>query len=514
MMDDFIERRIAIGAVVSTEYLRSLSMIYESRFVDAVPIKTIVGWCLDYYNEYRKAPREDIEGIYTASLPGLDEERAQRIERILESLSSEFEREEEFNVEYLLDQTEKYFRSQCLKQCSEAVQDALERGDLVEAEHELASYKVVTLKMSSAVDIFDDPEGELARKVFRASALPLIKFPGELGKFWNEELTRDSFVALLGPEKRGKTWWLIELAFRAARSKANVVFFQAGDLTETQQLRRHYCYVSRRSWKEKHCGRLMIPVVDCVWNQLDVCDYEDRECDFGPFQDLKLEDLSKVEFEDYQKALSEYEDYKPCTVCKKLGAGRFKGTFWYRIRKPVRVLSAPVAYREMEKKMKVYGGKIKVLTYPSGTLKVSQIEQHLDLLEKLEDYVADVIIIDYADILQPERGGEYRHQQNQIWRDLRALSQRRHCLLVTATQADSRSYEKKGVLTMSNFSEDKRKLGHVTAMYGLNQTVEEKRKGLMRLNKLVVREDEFTVLDQVTVLQCLQIGRPYVGAYF
>jgi len=513
MIDEFIERRIAIGAVVSSEYLRSLSMIYQSRFIDSVPIKTVVGWCLNYYEKYKRAPGKDIEGIYTTNLSQLPEDRAERIERILGSLSEEFEREEKFNVEYLLDQTEKYFKSQHLKQCAEAVQEALERGELLEAEHEVVGYKPVSLHMSSAVDIFDDPEGELVRKTFKDSDKPLVKFPGDLGVFWNEELTRDAFVALLGPEKRGKSYWLMEIMFRAARSKANVVFFQAGDLTEKQQMRRMYTYVARRSWKEKHCGELLVPVMDCVYNQLDTCDKDVRECDFGPFREYDLEQLKTLEIEKYIEAIKEYDDYKPCTVCRKLGGG-FKGAVWYKVRKPVKPLTPALAYKEVEKKMKVYGKRMKVLTYPSGTLKVSQIEQHLDLLEKLEDFVADVVVIDYADILQPERGGEYRHQQNQIWRDLRSLSQSRCCLVVTATQADSRSYDKKGVLTMSNFSEDKRKLGHVTAMYGLNQTVEEKRKGLMRLNKLVIREDEFTVLDQVTVLQCLQIGRPCIGSFF
>jgi len=98
---------------------------------------------------------------------------------------------------------------------------------------------------------------------------------------------------------------------------------------------------------------------------------------------------------------------------------------------------------------------------------------------------------------------------------LRGLSQERHVLVVTATQADSESYERKR-LTMSNFSEDKRKLSHVTAMYGLNQDPQgrEKKLGILRINEIVVREGEFSNDREVWVLQDLAAGRPFLESFF
>jgi hypothetical protein len=81
--------------------------------------------------------------------------------------------------------------------------------------------------------------------------------------------------------------------------------------------------------------------------------------------------------------------------------------------------------------------------------------------------------------------------------------------LVTATQADAASYERQ-VMTKSNFSEDKRKLAHVTGMIGLNQTKEEQEKGIMRLNWIVRREAEFSEFACLNVAGCLALGRPYV----
>ena len=101
-----------------------------------------------------------------------------------------------------------------------------------------------------------------------------------------------------------------------------------------------------------------------------------------------------------------------------------------------------------------------------------------------------------------------------MWKNLRALSQERHVLLITATQADKDSY-KKGRLSLSNFSEDKRKLAHVTAQYGLNQDPQgrEKKLGIMRINEIVVREGEFSSDNEVYVLQDLATGRPFLESF-
>ena len=84
---------------------------------------------------------------------------------------------------------------------------------------------------------------------------------------------------------------------------------------------------------------------------------------------------------------------------------------------------------------------------------------------------------------------------------------------MTATQAAASSY-KKDTIDLTDFSEDKRKFAHVTAMYGMNQTPEEKKLGILRLNELVVRESDFDSTRQVKVLQCLSRGRPLIGSYF
>jgi len=209
---------------------------------------------------------------------------------------------------------------------------------------------------------------------------------------------------------------------------------------------------------------------------------EERECDFGlPFQGGQ--DIFSTPFDKIIEWSKELDDYRPCRNCK----GEFEGSFWFTERPPCRPLSARQAYRKSQKMLRTYGHRIRISTWSNRTLSVQGIEQQLDSWENQEEFVPDVIVIDYADLLVPNTRIDFRHQQNFIWMDLRGLSQN---------------------------SEDKRKYGHVTAMYGLNQTWEEKRKGIMRINQLVVREDDFDIGNEVHVLQRLQIGRPFIGSFF
>ncbi len=153
--------------------------------------------------------------------------------------------------------------------------------------------------------------------------------------------------------------------------------------------------------------------------------------------------------------------------------------------------------------------------HPAGTLSVRDLTGILDGWAR-GGFVPDVVVIDYADILAPPAGTarqEKRDQNNVTWMQLRALSQSRHCLVVTATQTDAAAYEKH-LLDKRNFSEDKRKLAHVTGMIGLNVTGPEKERGVMRLNWIVRRRGAFSTRRVVHVAPCLALSRPCVLSAF
>ena len=509
--DEFIERRIVTGLIVSTEYHQIVNPFWNSQLLASGTARMMAGWCTEYFQEYRVAPGRDIEGVYTGKLKaGLNPDLAEDIESILAGLSDEYERGQ-FNARYLADQTKKYFQEQHLRTFADDVRAAVTAGDLTEAEKLAVGYTSAVTQVHSAIDPF--ASAERIKQAFAEAATPIITFPKALGEFLNPQLVRDGFVAFMGPEKSGKSFLLMELSIRALTSGCNVVLFQAGDMTENQQLRRMCVYLAHRSDQEKYCQGRFIPVPDCIYSQLGTCEREERESESGVFDSYEKDKLLnyKVTKEELVEKFRQHPDYKPCQG----NCGALRGCPWLEWQEKVKPLTAKEAAKEARSFRKRQEKRLKLSTHPNETLNMGEIKNLLAIWERQERFVPDVIVVDYADILAPDgdyKSLDFRNQINRTWQRLRRLSQEHHCLVLTATQAAATSYAKDTV-GKSDFSEDKRKYSHVTAIYGLNQTDAEKDIGIMRIGELMIREGECSVSNQVKVLQCLQRGRPFLGSY-
>jgi len=505
-IDEFIERKICIGLIVSTDYIREVFLHWSSNLLESSFARVLSSWCFDYFNQYGKAPKQDIESIYTAKLKtGLSKDIAEAIDLLLRSLSNEYERSQ-FNLQYLLDQTKAYLRQRNLLQHTEKIQEAIKEGNITEAENLAFGYSSVAIQNNQSIDPFSQDIRSQVKAAFQERGIPLIRFSKALGDMMNRELVRGAFIAFMGAEKRGKSFLLIDLALRAVRSGSNVVFFQAGDMTEAQQLRRISIYLAKRSDEVRYCKGMWIPTIDCLLHQTDECEIENRE----EIIDRIFKPKEEITYDNLVQAAMHFKDHKTCRNCDRL-----VGTPWLEWRPETQPLTWQQAYKVLRLFGKKFGSRFHLSTYPNEMLNIAEIKSLLSAWERRDGFVPDVIIIDYADILAPDPDFsrvDFRQQQGKIWQRLRSLSEEKHCLVITATQIKAAGY-KKDLLSMADFSEDKRKFAHVTAMYGLNQTPEEKRIGVMRINELVVREADFDSLRPVTVLQRLQIGRPVLGSY-
>lgn len=501
-IDNSIERQIAIGSIVSDKFIKDLKPIYDQDMIDLPFVRMIVDWCFEHFDKYQKSPSRDIEQIFEIKSESLDDSMAEMVETFLTDISSEFERAGKFNHKYVLDNAEKYFKVKSLRKLSSDIRKMAIDGDVKEAELTLVKYKRVERPSSKSINPFSNKDAIF--KAFEEETEPLFKFPHALGEMINSELVRSGFVSLMGPEKRGKTWWLMELAMRAARERCNVAMFQVGDMTESQMIRRQCIRLVGKSDKMIYCGKFKIPVLDCFHNQTNSCKLSQRTCRVGIID----EENQMVDFEDVPM------DYEPCIECMKNEPQNYKGTHWYEEKQIDQPLDWRDAFKSGKKFSKMMKGRdFKLSTHPNNTINVQGINSELDIWEHTEGFIPDVVVIDYADILAPEPGArEFRHQQNETWKMLRSMSQTRHCLVITATQADAKSYDA-DLMKMKHYSEDKRKYAHVTGMIGLNQTEDEKENGIMRLNWIVLREGEFRTTKTVKVLQSLRMGRPYLGSY-
>ena len=149
--------------------------------------------------------------------------------------------------------------------------------------------------------------------------------------------------------------------------------------------------------------------------------------------------------------------------------------------------------------------------FSNGSVNVARLRSIVEG-HAAEGFHAAVIVVDYADILAPENARvDRRHQFDDTWRALRAMSEDYHCLVVTATQANRESYKSR-TTRGEHVSEDKRKRAHVTSLFTISATEEERGEGVCRLGIADWRNGR--PLPPVYVAGCLALGQPAVRSCF
>lgn len=458
--DGSTERRILIGMVVDSSLLGRLSAKWEPGLFKSTWANVVAGWCVEFYNRYGEAPAGAVEGLFESWAENADKETVKLVERFLEGLSDEYESlAKDSNSDYLLDLAGEHFNKVKLSRLAEEIQGDIDNGNASKALKRVVKYTQVEVGIGAGIDVLHDPQA--MKDAFTSKDEVLIQYPGALGRFFGPHLQRDGFIVFQGPEKRGKTWWLLDLAWRALLQRRRVAFFEIGDMSQNQIMRRFMIRAAKRPLTPKK-----------VQYPMSISREEDEQ--------FATSTLSEREWDDelsWQEALA---------ACEKV----------------------------MHKNVKSKDRLLRLSCHPNSTIGVAGITSILQGWERDGWGSPDVVVIDYADLLAPMPGyNDSRDQVNAAWKQLRAMSQSLHCLVVTATQADAASYRTE-TITMHNFSEDKRKNAHVTGMVGLNQTPQEKEQQIMRLNWIVLREGDFHPMKCVHVAGCLSVGNPAVKSTF
>ena len=152
----------------------------------------------------------------------------------------------------------------------------------------------------------------------------------------------------------------------------------------------------------------------------------------------------------------------------------------------------------------------KLLTYPSGTLTMDDLRAQLHNMEYYEDFIPDMVITDMADKFKSTENGDYRHKIGSVWRQHKALAQEKKCHVLTCSHTNTaRTGKDAGV---GSAAESMEKENESDVIYALNQHPEQKLRGLMRILLTKHRHDDYDLLREVYVTQCLSIGRPYLDS--
>lgn len=442
------ERELLLGMITSKEFLRDVNTILDTSLLRNPHSRTIAEWCIEFYETYEDAPKQEINHIFDGERRQMRDEDAEYIERML--LSFDEKELQGANIEHRFDRAEGYLKRRKLELFTDEIKGDLDSGDIASAENRIATFLRVERPRGEGLDILEDHE-RVNRYIVEEEET-LISVDGALGEVIGP-FFRGDLVAIAGPPKRGKTWWLLFYTLAALILDMKVLFVSL-EMLERQVVRRVVQMFTGTATRE---GTAQIPV-------FVESDEEENGKKLYTVTHDEVE-LHRASIEEWQQSLAAFRRHNP--------SSRFR-----------------------------------VLTFPQSTLTTDMLEIHLDNLEHYDNFVPDVIVVDYADIMGTDQSAprEYRHWLDWTWKNLRKLAQKRNALVLTGTQTSKETLKKDG--GADNVAEDMRKLAHVSKMIGLNQSKDEYRNSLMRVGLWMERHGYADIGEEAVVAQSLHIGKP------
>lgn len=423
-------------------------------------------WCVNHFRNYGEPIGQSTEGVFRIWAEKTNDLKViEMMEKFLTHLSHQYEHKVELNSQFVVDMATRHFQRVRLAKLADEIDGHLSGGDVDKADAVAQSYSRINLGESAHTDLLTD-EGEVA-DAFEELSEGLVSYSEGLEHFFAGELGRDAFVSFLAPEKAGKTFWLIDVAWRAVRSGKRVAFFEVGDMSKRQIKRRFLTRIARKPIRSPD-GKLPYVVKWPTFIAPPEGEAKVAEVNWRP--------------KTFDKLLNKEDAW---SACQRLASKQGESLF-------------------------------KLAVYSAHSVDVLSIRAVLENWIRL-GWIPDVVVIDYADILAPlpkTVNRDKREQIDETWQEMRGMSQDLHCLVMTATQADARSYDQKGVLDRRNFSESKTKMAHVTGMVGINVNSDEKKAGVCRLNWVVLREGDFSPTKCCHVAGCLPLAIPSVKSTF
>jgi replicative DNA helicase len=449
-IDSNLEKLIITSMIVSDKFLLTISNIINVSLLKLNYCQIIANWCLDYYKKYNVAPHKNIQNIFESwkQNKNLDQEIIKLVNSFLLHINNNYQREAIFNEQYAIDQSIKYFKQLKLNDLKVKIDEFSKNGQEDEAEKLIYEYKKISIPTHDYTDVFSDLK--VVDDILNFEDEELFRYSGELGKVIGP-LYRGDLIAFASAAKRGKTFWLIESGIQATLKGLRVAFFSF-EMNKQRVLLRIYQNICGETKKEK---------------EIEVPFFEKNDSDRFEIKSVKKEK---------------------------------KGIKSKRVKDKIKAI-----------KQILKGGTLKLFCSGPNSLTINDISTILDNLVINSNFVPDVLIFDYADIIKSNyKSGQHRDNINDKWESLRALCLQKNCLGITVTHTNKKTFDSD--IKQGDMSEDIRKINHVAVMIGINQKKTEKARNITRLSLLVNREDDFSTMNEIVVLQCLAIGKPYIDS--
>jgi len=482
-----IEKRILTSMIVSTQFNQEIVHLLNLDYFTNSFIRKVARWCVDFFQSYEVAPFNHIQDIFNEKQVELPEEDADLIQKILIDISTKYELDQGLNVAYSVDQALRFFKKRELEITNGNIKILLEKDDVDGAEEQLNQFTKISKVTAGWIDPFNP---EYCAEVFQSNKA-MFKFPGQLGTFLGG-MERGWLIAFAAGFKKGKSFMLQELAIAAIQQRLKVAFFSL-EMYRASSNERIYKRLLGAGADES--GPAVYPCFDCACNQDGSCNKPERT------NGIPLTTNGT------KPPFSYNSKYTPCTYCRTECPEDYQLAWWKElIERPA--FNKTNVQKHLDALSKLYRNSYRFKNYPRFSANTSDIIRDLDILERTDNFVPDIIVVDYADILKTEDSGPSTgvSQLDDTWKSLSKLAGERHALVVTASQITRAGMDKKQV-KVGDTALWVGKTAHLDVFGTLQQTPEEKKDGIMRVGLMAHRYADFDENSNCMILQKLDYGQ-------
>jgi len=450
-IDLSVERTLITLLLMSDVVCTKIIPIIKPQYMQSAYSREIVAWVMEYYEKYKEAPKDSIQSIFEQKRAYVaDEEVLTSIGEFLGSLSDDYDPEQYTNIDYFVDNSEKYIRRCSVSLFKERLEACMLAGEIEKAEQLIATYTQPGIPQDTGIDILHDHAAII--EALTTGSTPLFTIPGDLGLVCND-FYRGDVSCWLGRAKAGKSWATLYTGEQAMMQGCKVTYVSL-EMRKEEAIGREAMSLQ---WETRTPRTISVP---SFHSEREAGELDSESTVFSIMHDM-------VEKEGIN--LNNLEEL------------------------------------ENQFKMRTGGGGMKFFFMPAEATTIETIDALLDNLMYYQGWNTDVLLIDYADLMSAGNR-EVRHGLDYIFRNLRRIAQVRNIHISTPSQSNYVGDKDDGELSEANVAEDKRKLGHVAKLLALYNTKEERSKGILHVKSIVDRYEPKTY-DTAIVLQCLAMGK-------
>lgn len=386
--------------------------------------REIAEQAINFLDTYKEPIADHLPDVFEDRLEDKDARKRKLYENVLDNL---YHLKDSVNTDFTMDSLRQFVRSQRLKQGVTDAAQELQAGRVIEAENYLRkAIKTDLVSFDPGLVLRDHPTGFLDA----INAAPEFISLG-IPHFDRMCVGPESKTLLLwlAAANRGKSWALIHTGKCSLMARKKVLHITL-EMSEKKVAAR---YTQSFFSVKKRDQDIRVPVFT--------------------EQDGQLTDLSFVDLD------------RPC-------------------------LHGKGVEKDLKNKLEKLAPRINLIVkqFPTGQLTIPALSAYLDQLENQQNFIPDVLIVDYADLMKLD-SNNLRVSTGIIYRDLRGIAVERNIAVASASQTN-REGENARIVTLKLLGEDYSKAATADIIISYNQTPEERALNLARLFIAKNRDEE------------------------